>query len=211
MLNVKPWAFLWITPFFLFCSWQKLSFNLSSCPIFCILFFYRWRQSMHSAAKLQKCIFCYLQLKEKYILLPVMEWIPYSALGWMRTRSFRQGMFMLSIKGWAVIKTHFYLNECKLAHLLWWASCPDSSISMIDQLSSCWWLTGNGSWGRDGGRKRNKTAWEKKKDRQLSKTCTRILHLIRLKGIMEFHFTQKGLSLIDINKYNCHFIFKQLF
>lgn len=63
---------------------------------------------------------------------------------------FKQGMFMLSIKGWAVIKTHFYLNECKLAHLLWWASCPDSSISMIDQLSSCWWLTGNGIWGTDG-------------------------------------------------------------
>lgn len=68
-----------------------------------------------------------------------------------------KGMFMLSIKGWAVIKTHFfYLNECKLAHLLWWASCPDSSISMIDQLSSCWWLSGgnggcsgdgDGSWG----------------------------------------------------------------
>lgn len=65
-----------------------------------------------------------------------------------------RGMFMLSIKGWVVIKTHFFLNECKLAHLLWWASCPDSSISMIDQLSSCWWLTGNGSrengWGWKG-------------------------------------------------------------
>lgn len=42
-----------------------------------------------------------------------------------------------SIKGWAVIRAHFNLNECKLAHLLWWSSCPDSSISMIDQLSSC--------------------------------------------------------------------------
>lgn len=50
-----------------------------------------------------------------------------------------------------MIKAHFfYLNECKLAHLLWWASCPDSSISMIDQLSSCWWLSGNGSCSGDG-------------------------------------------------------------
>ncbi len=31
------------------------------------------------------------------------------------------------------------LNECKLAHLLLWASWPDCSISVIDQLSSsCW-------------------------------------------------------------------------
>lgn len=58
-----------------------------------------------------------------------------------------KGMFMLSIMGRVVIKTHFSSNECKLAHLLWWTSCPDSSISVIDQLSSCWWLTGNGSWG----------------------------------------------------------------
>lgn len=52
-----------------------------------------------------------------------------------------------------MIKTHFfffYLNECKLAHLLWWASCPDSSISMIDQLSSCWWRSGNGGCSGDG-------------------------------------------------------------
>lgn len=62
-----------------------------------------------------------------------------------------KGMFLLSIKSWAVIKTHFFcLNECKLAHLLWWASCPDSSISMIDQLSSCWWRSGNGGCSRDG-------------------------------------------------------------
>lgn len=159
-------------------------------------------KSAFSATYSSKKNIFYCQLWNESLTVLWAEWEP---------GVFRQGMFMLSIKGWAVIKTHFYLNECKLAHLLWWASCPDSSISMIDQLSSCWWLTGNGSWGRDGGRKRNETAWEKKKDRKLSKTCTRILHLIRLKGIMEFHFTQKGLSLIDINKYNCHFIFKQLF
>lgn len=87
---------------------------------------------------------------------------------------------MLSIKGWAVIKTHFfYLNECKLAHLLWWASCPDSSISMIDQLSSCWWLSGNGSCSGDGcrggggglGRIRDERAESRKKnDRKWSKS-----------------------------------------
>lgn len=68
-----------------------------------------------------------------------------------------------------MIKTHFYLNECKLAHLLWWASCPDSSISMIDQLSSCWWLAGNGSWGTDGGRG---GVWCKKRDEHEKKKRT---------------------------------------
>lgn len=43
---------------------------------------------------------------------------------------------MLSIKASTVIKTHLCLNECKLAHLLWWASRPDCSICLIDQLSS---------------------------------------------------------------------------
>lgn len=67
-----------------------------------------------------------------------------------------------------MIKTHFDLNECKLAHLLWQASCPDSSISMIDQLSSCWWLTGNGGWGTRevGVGKRDKIAWEEKMNRK---------------------------------------------
>lgn len=120
---------------------------------------------------LEKCILkmhfsvCTVR-KEKCFFLPVMEWIPFRA-EWA-PGVLNKGMFMLSIKRWTVIKTHFYLNECKLAHLLWWASCPDSSISMIDQLSSCWWLTGNGSWGMDGGRegvgsrKRDERAWGKK-------------------------------------------------
>lgn len=134
------------------------------CHILYFILFYRWRQSMHFQQFTSK--------KTENILLPVMEWTLYSALGWMGTRSFRQGMFMLSITGWAVIKTHFYLNECKLAHLLWWASCPDSSISMIDQLSSCWWLTRNGGWGAGGagGRKRDERAPEEKMNRKLSKT-----------------------------------------
>lgn len=66
-------------------------------------------------------------------------------------KEFQTGGYLCSsIKGWAVIKAHFYLNECKLAHLLWWSSCPDSSISMIDQLSSCWWFIGNGGLGAGG-------------------------------------------------------------
>lgn len=78
-----------------------------------------------------------LKFKWKPILFVRHQNIPLKSFGLNVHREFETGMFMLSITAWAVIKTHFYLNECKLAHLLWWAACPDSSISMIDQLSSC--------------------------------------------------------------------------
>lgn len=147
-------------------SRHKWGFSLSSCAIFSYSVFHVFfliLNSLHLAAALKMTFSAIYGPKKENVLLPVMERTPYSAWGWMGTRSFRQGMFMLSIKGWAVIKTHFFLNECKLAHLLWWASCPDSSISMIDQLSSCWWLTGNGGWGTCGGRKRDERAREEKK------------------------------------------------
>lgn len=80
---------------------------------------------------------CYYQLWDESFKKLWAEWAPGVS---------DRGYLCSSIKGWAVIKAHFYLNECKLAHLLWWSSCPDSSISMIDQLSSCWWLIGNGGW-----------------------------------------------------------------
>lgn len=81
-----------------------------------------------------------------------------------------KGMFMLSIMGWVVIKTHFSSNECKLAHLLWWTSCPDSSISVIDQFSSCRWLTGDGSWGAFKGEVKGWKSRAGKRDSEWSKT-----------------------------------------
>lgn len=139
---------------------------------------YRWRNSCRCASRVH---FRWLTAK-KYILFLVMERTPCGAVGRMGTRSFN-GMFMLSIKGWAVIKTHFYLNECKLAHLLWWASCPDSSISMIDQLSSCWWLTAN----------EMKEHEKKNEQKTVQNWINQMLYLI--KRIMEFHLNHEGAIL----------------
>lgn len=102
------------------------------------------------------CFFKHIHLKDIFPVFYSYKIFLFSL--WVMKRAFtmlsaewpgvsNKEMFMLSIMGWVVIKTHFSSNECKLAHLLWWTSCPDSSISVIDQLSSCWWLTGNGSWG----------------------------------------------------------------
>lgn len=112
--------------------------------ICCMIYLIFFINGNNQCINLQNDNFSDLQLKRKINVI-TSYWInPLKSSGLNGTRSFRQGMFMLSVKAWAVIKTHFDLNECKLAHLLWWDSCPDSSISMIDQLSCCWWLTGNG-------------------------------------------------------------------
>lgn len=139
-------------------------FTLPSFHIFCI--FLKWIK----AVIVLTSSFCSKKTST------TTSWIEHrGALDRMGTSSFKQGMFMLSIKCWAVIKIHFYLNECKLAHLLWWACCPDSSISMIDQLSSCWWKWKMGKEFRDmGGWKRNEEktkAWLTISDYRIVLTC----------------------------------------
>lgn len=59
------------------------------CSIsFLLFFFFNEGDNALSCCALLKCIFSDLQLKETSILLPLLEWSPYSALGWMGTRSF---------------------------------------------------------------------------------------------------------------------------
>lgn len=112
---------------------------------------------------------CYHQLWNESVKKPWAEWTPCVS---------DRRYLCSSIKDWAVIKAHFDLNECKLAHLLWWSSCPDSSISMIDQLSSCWWLIGDGSWGTSWvGVVRENKKHRRKNSIKLYKTC---IHWIRV-------------------------------
>lgn len=70
-----------------------------------------------------------------------------------------------------------------MAHLLWWSSCPDSSISMIDQLSSCWWHIGKegGEWAGE---------LERKMKEHYKHTHTQTTSIQWITNSIQFYFTE---------------------